>query len=110
MSGNGRAAVGGVVAEAVALLVTLRGLLPEPYCGKGQVRSAAVHSAREHQHRCGAHGSLLLVHHFGAVLDAHLHLYLCMVWLRRGGSGWRCPRRRWMRLLCSAIRRQYGGG
>ena len=90
MSGNGSAAVSGGVAEALALLVTLGGRLPEPSCGKGRVRSSAVQSAREHQHRCGAHGSLLLVQHFGAVLDAHVHLHLCMVWLRRGGSGWRC--------------------
>ena len=112
LSGNGSAAVGGGVAEALALLVTLGGRLPEPSCGKGQVRSAAVHSVREHRRRCGAHGCCAI----GALLWRGPERALALALVHGGWCG--CAgaaaavvvRRRWMRLLCSAIRRQYGGG
>ena len=52
VSGGCSAAVGGGVAEAVAVLFTLGCRLSEPGSGNCHARSAARHSAREHMYSC----------------------------------------------------------
>ena len=57
VSGSGRAAVVGGVAEAVAVPFTLGCQLPKLGDGNCHARSGVRHSARDYQHSCGsAHG------------------------------------------------------
>ena len=73
VSGGCSAAVGGGVAEAVAVLFTLGCRLSEPGSGNCHTRSAARHGAREHMHSCGsARTACVTIYHeplsmFGAI-------------------------------------------
>ena len=60
----------------------------------------------------GRSGGVLFVHRFGATLNAHVHLHLCMLdgWWRRGGRGWRFAGLRWMKHVCSGCRQQCSSG
>ena len=54
--------------------------LPEPGGGDRAARSAARDSGSEYKHGGSVRsGGVLFVHRFGATLNAHVHLHLCML-------------------------------
>ena len=57
-------------------------------------------------------GGVLFVHRFGATLNAHVHLHLCMPdgVVAQGRQGLAIVGRRWMKLVWSGCRGWYGSG
>lgn len=72
-------AVGGGVAEVVALLFTLGCRPPKQGGANFRVRSAAPQSACARAQLWQRTGGVLFVHRFGAGLIAHVFLHLCML-------------------------------